>query len=151
MTTPTVLITGASGHLGRAVVARFHRDGARLVLLDRQLATLRRDLADGTDDLMLDRAQVQHGLAQALDHMGGIDVVCHLAGGFQMGQAVHKTSAEHWDMMMDLNARSLVHLAAAVVPHLITRGAGRIITVGAQVLRRAPRRAWAPTVRPKAH
>ena len=64
MTTPTVLITGASGHLGRAVVARFHRDGARLVLLDRQLATLRRDLADGTDDQML----------------AGIDVVCHLAG-----------------------------------------------------------------------
>jgi NAD(P)-dependent dehydrogenase (short-subunit alcohol dehydrogenase family) len=36
----TVLITGAAGHLGRAVAAHFERAGARRVLIDRQADAL---------------------------------------------------------------------------------------------------------------
>lgn len=130
----TVLITGAGGQLGGAVVAYFQQRGARLVLLDRHAEALRERL--GGDVLavqadLLDRAEVAARVGAALDAAGRIDVLCHLAGGFHMGEPVHETPADAWERMMNLNARSLIHVAAAVVPRMIARGAGRIVTVGA--------------------
>ncbi|HET8745563.1 MAG TPA: SDR family NAD(P)-dependent oxidoreductase [Ramlibacter sp.] len=133
--TKTVFITGAAGHLGRAVAAAFRQRGARLVLADRQQALLQA-FSEGAEALLLpldllDREQVHAGVQQALARFGGIDVCCHIAGGFRMGEAVHETSAATWDFLMDLNARTLVHVASAVVPGMCERGSGRIVTVGA--------------------
>ena len=52
-----------------------------------------------------------------------------------MGEKVHETSAENWDFLLGLNAGSLLGIAAAVVPHLIERGGGRIVTIGAGAAR----------------
>lgn len=129
---PVVCITGAAGQLAAAVVRHFAARGARLVLLDRSTDRLRQHYPDLANAVLvqadlLDREQV----AQALAQVGRIDVLCHLAGGFRMGEAVHATNAQTWDFLMDLNARSLLHLAAAVVPQMQARGSGRIVTVGA--------------------
>ena len=132
----TVLITGAAGHLGQAVAAAFRQRGARLVLADRRLDALKAAF-DHADDVLLlpidlmDRDGVQAGVQQALDRFGAIDACCHIAGGFRMGESVHETSAATWDFLMDLNARTLINVASAVVPAMIQRGRGRIVTVGA--------------------
>lgn len=132
---PTVLITGAAGHLGRALTEHFLAQGAQLVLLDRQAPTgvsaslaLDRVLFCAVD--LLDRDQVRQAVAQGEARFGKLDVVCHLAGGFAMGEAVHETSDRTWDHLMDLNARTLLHVAAAVVP-LLERTGGSFVTVGA--------------------
>ncbi|RDI22639.1 SDR family oxidoreductase [Pseudacidovorax intermedius] len=137
MTTPfptrkIVLITGASGQLGRAVAQAFLDQGARLILLDRHRGELPdgKDLRHVTADLA-DRAQVVQRIGEATAQMGGLHTVCHIAGGFRMGEAVHETSAATWDLLMDLNARSLLHVAAATVPLLLEQGGGQIVTVGA--------------------
>lgn len=127
-----VLITGASGQLGRAVAQAFLDQGARLILLDRHRGELPagEDLRHVTADLA-DRAQVVQHIGEAAAQMGGLHTVCHIAGGFRMGEAVHETSAATWDFLMDLNARSLLHVAAATVPLLLKQGGGQIVTVGA--------------------
>ncbi|WP_295534354.1 SDR family oxidoreductase [uncultured Pseudacidovorax sp.] len=127
-----VLITGASGQLGRAVAHTFQDQGARLILLDRQAGAL----PDGERVLnvtvdLADREQVAQRIGEAVARMGGLHTVCHIAGGFRMGEAVHETSAATWDFLMDLNARSLLHVAAATVPLLLKHGGGQIVTVGA--------------------
>ncbi|MBL0421516.1 SDR family oxidoreductase [Ramlibacter sp. AW1] len=132
----TVLVTGAAGHLGRAVAAAFAQQGSRLVLMDRTADALQRTCGHLPEALLLpvdllDAEQVRHGVDQARTRFGRIDALCHLAGGFRMGEAVHETSAATWDFLMDLNARSLVHVARALVPLLIADGGGRIVTVGA--------------------
>lgn len=130
----TVLITGAGGQLGSAVVAHFQQQGARLILLDRHADALRERVGGDTLAVsanLLDRSEVAARVGAALDQAGRIDVLCHLAGGFHMGEPVHETPAEAWDLMMNLNARSLIHVAAAVVPRMIAQGAGRIVAVGA--------------------
>lgn len=133
--TPTVLITGASGHLGRAVASAFQAQGARLVLLDRQPAPggapgdAARTRFLEVD--LLDRPAVQKAVASACEQLGDISVVCHIAGGFRMGEPVHETSDATWDFLMDLNARSFVNVAAAAVPVLLRRGGGKVIAVGA--------------------
>lgn len=138
MSTHTVCITGAAGHLGQAVAATFSKLGARLVLIDRDGSALERVLGGTTDAMLLpldllDRAQVQEGVGQAIARYGAFDVCCHLAGGFRMGEAVHETTATTWDLLMDLNAKSLLNIASAVVPPMCQRGRGRIVTVGAAV------------------
>jgi NAD(P)-dependent dehydrogenase (short-subunit alcohol dehydrogenase family) len=136
MSGSSVLITGAAGNLGRAVAAAFARGGARLALMDRDHAGLQRAFADMPEACLLpadllDADQVRAGVAEALARFGRIDAVCHLAGGFRMGEPVHETRAVQWDFLMDLNARSLLHVADAVVPQLLAQGGGRIVTVGA--------------------
>ncbi|MGB6100743.1 MAG: SDR family NAD(P)-dependent oxidoreductase, partial [Comamonas sp.] len=49
----TVCITGAAGHLGAAVAAWFAREGARLVLLDREAEGLRERYSPLPDAVML--------------------------------------------------------------------------------------------------
>jgi NAD(P)-dependent dehydrogenase (short-subunit alcohol dehydrogenase family) len=48
-----------------------------------------------------------------------------------MGEAVHETAPETWEFLFDLNARSFVNVAKVVVPQLLERGSGKIVTVGA--------------------
>lgn len=131
----TVLITGAAGHLGRAVVAGFRERGAQLLLLDHNGHALN-DIF-GKDDgcvLMpvdlLNATAVKNSIEQGVADLGRIDAVCHLAGGFLMGDSVHETKEDTWNFLMDLNARSFIHVARAVIPHLLDRG-GSIVTVGA--------------------
>lgn len=136
----SVMVTGAAGHLGRAVAAAFAALGARLVLVDRAQTAL--DAAFGgaaaptgdclrlTADL-LDMAQVDAAVTAAVQRFGRIDVVCHLAGGFRMGEPVHETSDANWDFLFDINTRTLRNIARGVVPQMLAQGGGRIVTVGA--------------------
>jgi len=137
----TVMITGAAGHLGRAVATHFAHAGARLVLVDRQADSLEAAFGAGADRALvavdlLDGAQLQSASAAAIERFGRVDVLCHLAGGFRMGEAVHETTDGTWDLLLNLNARTLVNIARAVVPHMIEHGGGKIVTVGASAAQR---------------
>jgi len=132
----TVLITGASGHLGGAVAAAFRATGAQLVLVDRQVHPLKSQFGDDkavhiVEADLVDREAVLEAVGSACSWFNGIDAVCHIAGGFRMGELVHETAPQTWDFLMDLNARSLLNLAAATVPTLQQRGTGYFVTVGA--------------------
>ena len=131
----TVMITGAAGHLGRAVAAAFAAEGANLVLVDLKHDALAQAFGgEGEARLfaptdLLEAAQVQAAVDTALQRFGRIDVLCNIAGGFRMGDAVHETSDATWDFMLDLNARTLLHTARAVVPAMLRQGGGRIVNV----------------------
>ena len=48
-----------------------------------------------------------------------------------MGPPVHETSDELWQSMLDLNARTVMAMARAVVPQMIAAGSGKIVNVAA--------------------
>ncbi len=137
MQNTTVVVTGAAGNLGRAVAAAFAQRGANLVLLDLQRESLQKSYGEETAQQMLvpvnllEQEQVQAAVDAAVARFGRIDVLCNLAGGFRMGEAVHATQVTTWDWLMDLNARTLLHMARAVVPHMLAHGGGKIVNVGA--------------------
>ena len=137
----TVMITGAAGNLGKAVASAFSCQGANLVLIDLNEDALKTAYPNGTErslkcpiDLM-DPMQIEHAASQARDTFGGIDVLAAIAGGFHMGEPIHELPKDKWDMMMDLNARTLLNTTGAVVPGMIKNGAGKIVTVGANAAR----------------
>jgi len=129
----TVVVTGAAGNLGRAVSAAFAAEGAALVLVDRDAATLDRAYPHPSPALVHAPADLgdAESVAAALAGVTHVDVLCNLAGGFTMGEAVHETSAGTWDFLIGLNARSIVHTARAVVPRMIAAKGGKIVNIGA--------------------
>ena len=139
MTKPprTVMITGTAGNLGRAVAAAFAQEAANLVLVDLTSDSLERAFGAATPAMqfvptnLLDAAQVQASAGAALGRFGRIDVLCNLAGGFRMGEPVHRTADSTWNFLLDINARTLLHTARAVVPAMLDRGGGRIVNVAA--------------------
>jgi NAD(P)-dependent dehydrogenase (short-subunit alcohol dehydrogenase family) len=114
----TILITGAKGNLGRALTEAFEKLGGKVVPVD--LPTN-----------LLDQAQVDAVVQKAIKDFKRIDVLCNIAGGFRMGKPVHETSDADWNFLMDLNARTVLHMVRAVVPHMIAAGGGKIVNVGA--------------------
>jgi len=133
-----VLVTGAAGALGRAVVEHFALEGAQLALLDRAGSGLDR-LADGlpagtavalpTD--LLDAVAVAASVERAVERFAGIAAAVHLAGGFAMGESVAETTAKTWQQMLDLNVNTMLHCASAVVPVMRRARRGAIVNVGA--------------------
>lgn len=137
----TVVITGAAGNLGQAVAAAFEAAGARLLLVDVDAGRLDQVFPGSSErreklaaDLR-DEAATAAALGGALSDGRSCDVLCAIAGGFHMGEAVHETSAEVWDQMLGLNAQTLLSAVKALVPGMIARGEGRVVTVGAAAAR----------------
>lgn len=133
----TVIVTGAAGNLGKAVAGAFAALGANLVLVDLNRESLSAAFGAESDKRifapanLLEMAEAS-GVAQlALKRYGRIDVLCNITGGFRMGEAVHETSDDIWNFLFDINTRTLLHTVRAVVPHLVTAGAGKIVNVGA--------------------
>lgn len=94
------MITGAGGNLGRVVAGVFAAAGANLVLVDSDPAKPKaafpaqekKRLLAPTD--LLDPARARRMLEAGRRAFGRIDVLCNVAGGFRMGEAVHETSDE---------------------------------------------------------
>ncbi|MEJ7931825.1 SDR family NAD(P)-dependent oxidoreductase [Ramlibacter sp. AN1015] len=133
-----VMISGAAGNLGSAVARAFAADGEHLVLVDLRSDALELCAAalQGAEVLpaptdLLQQTSAQAAVDAALARFGGIDVVCNLAGGFHMGEAVHETSDATWEQMMGLNARTLLNLTRAAVPVLLRQGGGQVVNVAA--------------------
>jgi len=132
LTDRTVVITGASGNLGRAVAKAFYDLGARLALLDLK----RGDLQDRPNQVFVEvdlfnPDSVGAAVGRALERFGRIDVLCNIAGGFRMGSPVHESKDADWDFLMGLNARSVLNTARAAVPSMLKAGGGKIINIGA--------------------
>ena len=125
----TVVITGGAGHLGRAVAQAFGELGADLALLDMKEGKTGSHLFLQTD--LTNPESVQSAADRILERFGRIDVLCNIAGAFRMGPPLHETSDSDWDFLFDVNAKSVLHAARAVVPAMLKAGGGKIVNIGA--------------------
>jgi NAD(P)-dependent dehydrogenase (short-subunit alcohol dehydrogenase family) len=138
-----IVVTGAAGALGRAVVQHFLDQGARVALLDHRMEHLT-DAFPGLDNSqhLLLQADVTSASAMAeaatqiLAAFKQVDALVHIAGGFEMGEPVHALSRAAWDRMMNLNAWSFVAVSQARGPSMIERKAGSVIAVSAKTAAR---------------
>ena len=130
-----VVVTGATGNLGKATVAAFARAGARLVLVGRPgrpLEELFPDLAAAGDHLFTAVDLTDAHAVEGLAFGERVDVLVNIAGGFRGGAPLHETPLEIWDFLLDLNARSVFHTARAFIPHMLRQEQGKVINVAAR-------------------
>jgi NAD(P)-dependent dehydrogenase (short-subunit alcohol dehydrogenase family) len=129
-----VAVTGAFGSLGAAVVQAMLAQGARVAAIDRvdaprDPASLGSATLFGGVDLG-DAASAKQAFAKIADAMGGLDALVNVAGGFAW-ETLADGSLETWDRLYTMNLRTAVAASQAALPHLVARGRGAIVNVGA--------------------
>jgi len=137
----SVLVTGATGGIGRAVAERLAAEGARLHVLSRTadaLAPLARGSGERawTADLS-DDADVWLALDELQDLLGGPPhAVVNAAGSFDLA-AFQRTSVEMFDRNLQVNLRGPFLVVRALLPAMLERRSGRIVNIGSVAGRRA--------------
>jgi NAD(P)-dependent dehydrogenase (short-subunit alcohol dehydrogenase family) len=111
------------------VAEHFSGLGANLVLIDLKARGDEKGLFVATD--LLDQKSVNAAAARATERFGRIDVLVNIAGGFRMGTPVHETTDADWNFLFDVNVRTALNTARAVVPLMLAVGAGKIVNIGA--------------------
>ena len=129
-----VAVTGGFGQLGQAVVRAVLDAGARVAALDRAQPPAEGVLPAGVLALgELDIAEPDAAL-RALDQVaarfGGLDALVNIAGTFRW-ETLEKGRVDTWDLLYRVNLRSAVSTSKAALPHLLRRGGGRIVNIGA--------------------
>lgn len=133
----TALVTGAAIGIGRAISTRLAQEGADLMLLDineTELAeTARMVLATGRRCRVVkgdvrDYAQVKDAVDSCVKGYGSIDIIVNNAGISPMG-TIADTSLEDFRNVFRVNVDGVFHGCKAVAPHMMARGAGKIINI----------------------
>lgn len=124
----TVVVTGAAGALGKAVVRAAVAAGARVEAVDLAEASLASVAGPGVTVRRLDLLDAE----AVADMLGGLEVdgLAAVAGGFTMGAGAHELG-DDWQAMQAINVQTLRNTLAAVIPGMKTRG-GAVVTLGAR-------------------
>jgi NAD(P)-dependent dehydrogenase (short-subunit alcohol dehydrogenase family) len=128
-----VMVTGANGGLGTAVVEAFLAAGATVAGVARSIAP--RDDTERFVPLQADLTTpdgARRAVEETLRQTRGIDALVHAMGGFAGGQHVEATDDAAWDSMIAVNLRSAFLIARAVLPNMIQARYGRIVMVGSR-------------------
>jgi 3-oxoacyl-[acyl-carrier protein] reductase len=127
-----IVVTGASGALGKVVAEAALARGAKVAAVDHapsQLpATSNRIELGGVD--LTDAAQAKKAIDAAVAHFGRLDALINIAGGFAF-EAVAEGDPKTWQRMYALNVLTALNASRSAIPHLEASSAARIVNVGA--------------------
>lgn len=134
-----VWITGASSGIGEALAIAASAQGARLVLTSRRADELQRVRAacaapDQVAVLALDLTafDAEQAAAKAATFFGPVDLLVNNAGISQRG-TVLQTEMNVYRRIFELDFFSCVSLTKAVLPDMVARKAGHIVTISSVV------------------
>jgi NAD(P)-dependent dehydrogenase (short-subunit alcohol dehydrogenase family) len=134
----TVLITGGSRGLGKAMSEGFAREGARVIIASRKLESCEA-LADsiraqGGEAFavaahMGDCASLDHLIATSLEQVGPVDILINNAGINVAAGMLTDITPEQFDKMYQVNLRGAWYLASRLAPGMGENGGGSIINM----------------------
>src|SRR5215510_2636410 len=132
------LVTGGARGIGRGIVTALAGGGARVAIAD-----LRADLAEQaaaeitrgtgaqvvalkTDVSIL--PEVQDTTERVLQTFGKIDVLINNAGWDELKPFL-ETAPDFWEKIIAINYKSVLNTCYAVLPHMVTRKAGAVVSI----------------------
>src|ERR1700719_181207 len=127
-----VVVTGASGSLGRVVAELALARGAKVAGVDHAAsqmpATANRIELGGVD--LSDPAEAKKAIDAAASHFGKCDALINIAGGFAF-ETIAEGDPKTWQRMYALNVLTALNASRSAIPHLVASSSGRIVNVGA--------------------
>lgn len=138
-----MIITGAGRGIGAATAKALANAGAQVALLDQDGAGATRTaevigLAGGealgfTVDVT-DGFAIERIFDRVVEEWGRLDVLINNAG-LVRDSRLEDVTDEDWDLTMDVNLKGAMVCTRAAIPHLLARGAGRILSAASVVAR----------------
>ena len=127
-----VVVTGASGALGKVVVASALAKGAKVAGIDHAAsvikATADRIEFGGVD--LTDATEAKKAIDAAASHFGRLDALINIAGGFAF-ETTTEGDPKTWQRIYALNVLAAFNASRSAIPHLAASGVGRIVNIGA--------------------
>lgn len=129
-----VLVTAGASGIGLEIVRAFHANGARVYTCDIDAAALERVAAELPGLITRrcdvgDRAAVAEMVADAAQHLGGLDVLVNNAGIGGPTKSVQEIDPADWDAVLRVNLTGTFDVTRNAIPHLIRSGSGVIINM----------------------
>ena len=136
------LVTGGSRGIGRAIALELGRRGASVGVgyahdadaaeaVVEQIGTSGgQGYAFGCD--VQDPLAIESAVADILQRFGKIDVLVNNAG-ITRDRSLAKMSPDEWDAVLETNLSSVFHMTARVLPHMVSAGHGRIISISSVI------------------
>jgi len=135
----SVVISGGTGALGRALVRRFLEGGDRVVvpwIMKRELEALEAEegeaLRRGRIAVVEADVAEEAGARRVADIAPGAEALVNTVGGYGGGKPLHETELELWDRMYRMNVRTAVALSRALLPGMLARQSGSIANIGSR-------------------
>ncbi len=133
------LISGGAEGIGAATARLFVREGARVVLADLQTdkaAAVAFELGETAVAVPLDvrdRGQWDAAVAKAVDHFGGLNILCNIAGISEPG-TVAEMSDDIWTRTLAINLTGTMNGCRAALPAIAATGRpGAIVNTGSML------------------
>lgn len=132
------LITGGSRGIGAAIARAYAEAGAAVVVASRKLENVQpvadAVVAAGGRALAVachtgERDQVEALVARAVEAFGGVDIAVNNAATNPHFGSILEASDDQWDKILQVNVRGYMAVCRAVAPHMLARGAGKIINI----------------------
>ena len=145
----SVLVTGGTRGIGRAVALAYAREGARVALTyandEKAAAEVVDEIAAGSGSRRAvafhldlgDRASIEAAVAGTVEAFGGLDVLVANAVRWPVDAArpLADLDADTWDRALRANLEGTVAVVRAALPHLDASAAGRVVLVSSGVSR----------------
>src|SRR3984885_10615933 len=134
-----VVVTGGTRGIGKGIASVFARNGARVLITGRDSDVARTAVeelsAGGAEDSFIqadvaDREDCRRIAANAVERLGGIDVLCANAGVFPDARLADITE-ETLDQVLGTNLKGTVFSVQACLPALARSGRGRVVLISA--------------------
>jgi NAD(P)-dependent dehydrogenase (short-subunit alcohol dehydrogenase family) len=131
------IVTGAGRGIGAAIARRLARDGAVVVVAERELQSGNEvvdDIRAKGGNAVFIETDVRLAESVALlvhrvsDAYGGIDILCNNAGVGHLRTVIEEDDAGY-DRIMDVNLRGIVHCCRHAIPGMVERGHGTVINI----------------------
>jgi NAD(P)-dependent dehydrogenase (short-subunit alcohol dehydrogenase family) len=126
------VVTGAGGGMGLAISRQIFAAGGAVAMIDLKPApddVPRGDRCLYTQGNLIEEAFVQQTVNAAARQFGRIDYLANVAGvlWFDRDTSLLSMDLNVWDQVFDINLKSMVHTARAVVPHMRAAGGGAMV------------------------
>lgn len=148
MTGHTIFITGASRGIGAAAARCFAAQGARVVLMARDVARLRvlsREIGDAALAIPCDVARysdVEEAVLAGVEAFGSCDVLVNNAAILGPVTPMAETDPKAFSRTLDINVGGAFHAIRAVLPLMLARGRGSVLNLSSGAAHN-PMQGWA--------